>query len=224
MKQDQVISTTIKRANGTLETIGLPAIFGDMEVGASGDSSGSIINGDFDANGFLIDWDKYGGTCVRILEVELALLDLDKGDEFDQLVAAKARKHANLFAMLVPGHPNYKMEDLEAPQYLLVQRNRPVNLQFTSGWLGGMDFQPFYPETTQVVDQAFTDEQQPKRGAPAMGIVTPVLGWSPWDDYKDAGKEYVIDLIADADRRRRAAGRAEAGIKGPVASPGKPTG
>jgi hypothetical protein len=147
------------------------------------------------------------GVAVRIKSVDLFVKSIENGDEFEKAVAAKALKHGVRFAMVLPGRPGFERGgDL----FNLVHFNRPQSLQFASGWQGAMMFRPFYPEHKEPI------KPNSERGPKADGILTPVLGFDPRDDWESAGESYIAQLKRDITRRRNTRPGA------PIVSPGRP--
>jgi hypothetical protein len=193
----RVLSTKIQHDDGRVEIIEIEE---STVVQAIDESL-------YDADG--LSFEMQYGCAVRILEVDKFVAELAVGDEYEQAVAAKALEHAQFFALVCPGRVGHEYGDPandipRGERWILVHRNRPQTLQFTTGWSGGMRFVKFYPNTTQPVNLAKKDEEQPERGEAAPGIVTPVLGFDPGDDYLDAGASYISFLKREVTSRRNA--------------------
>lgn len=144
---------------------------------------------EWDENGWSIET-RHNGLCVRNRAVEMFLDDLAaNGDKFDKAAAAEA---PHWFAVMLP------WREYTDEQELLLDRSRPERYQFISGWLGGMMWAPFYPESTEAALEA-----APITGPD--GIITPVLGDAADDDYLDVVDSFKHRVKGAARRARRAA-------------------
>ncbi len=175
----EFVSATFKDDAG-----GLVVVSGDQAVtpppvpGIEYDERGFSVNGLFN-----VAW--------RIREIDEFANQLARGDEFQQAAAAKIRQYASHFALILPWREQFAQANGEnSDEWKLVHFNRPQQLQFVSGWLGETQFRPFYPDTTEEVVVALTSEEQPARGVLYLGIVTPILGFDPNDDWEGTVSAY----------------------------------
>jgi len=154
----------------------------------------------WDDNGFSIAT-LHNGLCVRSRACEMLLDDLAaNGDEFDKAAAAQA---PHFFAMMVPGR-EYTFD-----QQALLDRSRPETMQMVTGFLGGMSFSKFYPDSV-AGDNPHQQQIGMTLGEPAPdsgqnGVWTPVKGDAADDDYKDVLFEFKHKIKGAAYKARRAA-------------------
>lgn len=147
----------------------------------------------YDANGWGITMKHDCAVACRAVDEQLALMA--GGDQFDQSVAEDYQNV--LFAVFLP--------DRAYPEEVkrLINRNRQQSgaaFTLTSGYLGRMTFLKFYPA-------AVRDSQTRKVtwGDADPQVLTPVMGFDPYDDYQTLADEFVRKLVNDAQGRRSTA-------------------
>ena len=165
------------------------------EIVTIGESQGApavyqpVNDDDYAEDGFTKDM-TLGCVGSKVVDAHLALMAI--GNEYEQAVAEKA---ARMFAVIVPG----RAYD-EATKVDLHRNYQQDNDSFTSGWLGGWMFEPFYPGIERQ-----PDGQVKGVGEGMEGFRVPIFGFNPNVVHKKFEAAYIADLNRGAAAMQTAA-------------------